>query len=88
MTAAENTALMRRYYDDLNAGRLLETLGAYIADDLVAHSGDPARRSGLAGWRHTLVRALAAMPDQQLILTHLVAEGDLVVAHGRRIAHW
>ena len=88
MAIEANKELVRRYYDDWNEGRILETLDRYVAPDVVNRSATPEKGRGLANLRRTLERALAAMPDQRLTPEQIVAEGDLVVVRGTRTAHW
>ena len=62
MSAAENTAVMRRLYIALNHGNLA------VLDD----------HPGLADVKPTLQHACATAPDTQATIEELVAEGERV----------
>jgi predicted ester cyclase len=77
MSAEENKAVVRRYYEELwNTGDSALVEECFAPD--VRIQGHPVGwdglRDGLAGW-------LTAFPDIRHRVDHLVAEGDLVAAH-------
>ena len=82
MAIEANKELVRRYYDDWNEGRILETLDRYVAPDVVNRSATPEKGRGLANLRRTLERALAAMPDQRLTPEQIVAQYPVAVVRG------
>ena len=71
MTAEENKAIVRRYYEDLwNAGDLT------VIDACMG----PESRDG---WRDGITRWRSAFPDIHHVVDRLVAEGDIVAANIR-----
>jgi len=77
-----NKSLVRRIIEDLWHSRQgLEALSAHIAPGYVHHAaiGD----YDFEGFRRGLGSFIDACPDVRHVITHLVAEGDLVAAHVR-----
>ncbi len=81
MTIEEiNKALVRQIIQEhWHSRQGLETLAAYIAPGYVHHaaSGD----FDFEGFRRGLGTFIDACPDVRHVITHLLAEGDLVAAH-------
>ena len=74
-----NTEVMRRFYDEVNAGNL-GIIDELIHDDLIEH--DPiAPTPDKEGVRQFFAMSLAAFPDMRIEVLQTVAEGDLVMAH-------
>src|SRR5829696_7291444 len=73
MSPEDNKVVVRRYVDCVNA-RELASLDACFAPQIVAN-GQSLRRSD---YIRTLAPLLAALPDLQITLEELVAEGDTV----------
>jgi predicted ester cyclase len=75
------TDLMRRFYDEVNAGNL-GIIDELFAESFVEH--DPiALERGREGVRQFFSVAYAAFPDAHMEVLHVVAAGDLAMAHGR-----
>ncbi len=80
MSTEENKALIRRWYD-LWIGREWESLYSLHADDFQDHNPGPGQEAGIQGVAQSLGTLIRAFPDCHIELTHLIAEGDLVVDH-------
>jgi steroid delta-isomerase-like uncharacterized protein len=85
MSAQENKALVRRFYEEIDAGNL-EAMNELVSDEYVNH--DPFPFPGLAHGKEGLMQAFQifwnATPGKHVIEDQL-AEGDKVVT--RRTAH-
>jgi len=81
MAAAENKALIRRFYDEAWGRGELDVIDEVFADDYVRHDSRPTSpASGPAGQRQITAGFRAAFPDLRFDVDLLVAEDDLVVA--------
>jgi steroid delta-isomerase-like uncharacterized protein len=79
--AVSNTDVMLRFYDEVNAGNL-GIIDELIHDDLIEH--DPiAPTPDKDGVRQFFAMVKTGFPDMRFEVLHTVAEGDLVMAHGR-----
>ncbi len=77
MSAEENKALVRQFFDALSQGRL-DTLDAFLAPNYTAHfSGVPVPMSR-EDFTQFMAAFVAAFPDQQHTVEELIAEGDKV----------
>ena len=79
-TQDDHRALVRRIIQDhWHSRQGLEALAAYIAPGYVHHAaiGD----YDFEGFRNGLGSFIDACPDVRHVITHLIAEGDLVAAH-------
>jgi steroid delta-isomerase-like uncharacterized protein len=79
MSTEENKAIVRRYQEAYNTNNL-EALDAIVAVDLISHDLAPGLPQGLASGNLVHQRAVAAMPDYQVVIEDLLAEEDKVVA--------
>ena len=77
-----NKDTMARFYEEINAGNT-GIVDELLADDFVEHDEFPGMGSGKAGVRQFFEMTYAAFADLNLAVTHIVAEGDMAVAHGR-----
>jgi steroid delta-isomerase-like uncharacterized protein len=97
MPPESNKQIVRRFIEELWNGRRLEITDELFAADCVTHqlrSGQPntttprspeQMREHVAGW-------LAAFPDLQLTIEHMLAEGNLVftstILEGTHLGAW
>ena len=81
MSRARCEEVMRRYLAEVLGERKLEVIREIAAEDMVDHSQPEAGRKGLE--RHA-GGFLAAVPDAQIVIDHIVAGEDIVVG----IWHW
>ncbi len=80
MSAEENKAIVRRFYEEWNKGNMQ---GVYdlFSDDVVDHNPGPGQAPGKAGVIQSLEIFRYAFPDSQLAVEQLIADGDKVVDH-------
>ncbi len=83
MTAAENKALIRRYYEEIDAAarekRDASFLDAFVASDFVNHNPTPGFAPDLEGVKQAFTYFLAATPDGYHNIEDMICEGDKVV---------
>jgi predicted ester cyclase len=80
MTAEENKAVVRRYYEDIwNAGDLT-VIDDCMGPEVLAHldGDDHVSRDG---WRDAITLWRRAFPDIHHVVDRLVGEGDIVAAN-------
>ena len=75
MSGEDNKAFYRHYNARCNTHDF-ESLGEFVAEDVVVN-GEPV---GLAGYREGLAAVVAAFPNYQWRIDHLIAEGDWLAA--------
>ena len=80
MSAEENKALIRRWGELWNAGDAA-AIAALVTPDYVRHDPNGPEVRGPNAERQLVELYRAAFPDLRFTIEHLVAEGDLVVAH-------
>lgn len=85
---ATHKELVRRYYDAFSTGGL-DLLEEVVADNFVDHDPMPDQPPGLAGLKQAVTAFRSAFPDGEMVIDHLVAEGDRVVAQvSMSGTHW
>ena len=82
MSAEENKAVVRRYYEDLWNEGDLTVIEECIGPEGLAHF-DEEEHVNRDLWRDVITRWRRAFPDIHHVVDHLVAEGDFVAAHIR-----
>jgi predicted ester cyclase len=93
MSEEENKALMRRYYEEIDAAakdeRGASVLDELIAPDFVNHATSPGFTPDKEGLKQAYSYFLAAAPDGYHVVEDMIAEGDKVVtrlsAYGTQI---
>jgi len=80
VSAEENKALIRRWGELWNAGDAA-AIAELVAPDYVRHDPNGPEVRGPNAERQLVELYRAAFPDLRFTIEHLVAEGDLVVAH-------
>ena len=76
MTADDNRAVVRGYYETVYNGRDLDAIDRYLAPGFV--SAGPGGAVDRAAQAAALAASLAALPDAHLVIEEQVAEGDAV----------
>ncbi len=83
MTAAENKALIRRYFEEIDAAaqdeRGASVLDEFVAPDFVDHNPSPGFTPNLEGLKQAFNHFLAANPDGYHVIEDMIAEGDKVM---------
>src|SRR5438552_1267193 len=80
MTAEENKAVVRRYYEDYWNKSDVTFIDACIGPDVLAHL-DADEHVSHDGWRNVITVWRRAFPDIHHVVDRLVAEGDFVAAN-------
>jgi len=76
-----NKALMQHFIDEVVNGRNLDAIDELLSEDFVEHEELPGLEPGRNGVKQFFGMMEAAFPDLRFNVQHLLAEGDLVVAH-------
>lgn len=82
MSTADTKKLYRRLIEEVFNQQNLDVLGDIVTDDFVDHDPIPGQAAGWEGLRAALADYFAAFPDMSVTIDHLVAEDDLIAAHG------
>lgn len=89
MSAEENKALIRRFFESIDKACPLgdaDILDEFLAEDFVEHNPFPNTPPTREGWKHTFMAFVAGAPGYHVI-EDLIAEDDKVVgritAYGR-----
>jgi len=82
MSAEENKALVRRFYDEVLNKKNLAAIDQISAANYVDHSAPPGVPPGLAGEKAWFAMLHAAFPDGRTTIEDIVADGDKVVVRG------
>jgi steroid delta-isomerase-like uncharacterized protein len=78
MSAEENKALFRRFYEEVwNRGNL-SVADELIAPDFINHAASPGSNRGPESMRGSVTWARNAFPDLHFEIEELIAEGDIV----------
>jgi predicted ester cyclase len=88
MDVERNKAVVRRLLDEVVGEGNLAVLDELCAPDVVNHAAAPDRQQGIENFAEILRFTRRAQPDQRWAEQRIVAEGDLVVAYGRREGTW
>jgi steroid delta-isomerase-like uncharacterized protein len=82
MSAEDNRAVIRRYFDEVwNQGRV-EALDTIMAQNVLGHDATSAElKVGFESVRQVVLLFRAAFPDAQYPIYDMISEGDKVVAH-------
>ena len=75
----KNKALIRRYFEEIDAERDVAVLDEFLAPDFVDHSPSPGFTPDFEGMRQSFAHFLAATPDGYHNVEGMIAEGDKVV---------
>jgi predicted ester cyclase len=80
---AANKALMHRVYEEGFSQNNLDVLDELIASDFTDHNPNPGQGPGLEGLKQFISSMHTALPDLQVNVEDMIAEGDKVVARLR-----
>jgi predicted ester cyclase len=78
MSAEENKALFRRFYEEVGNRGNLSVADELIAPDFINHAASPESNRGPESMRGSVTWARNAFPDVHFEIEELVAEGDIV----------
>lgn len=80
MSAEQNKATMKRFYEEIVDKGRLELIEELVADNFVDHEAFPGLSGDRAGLHGFLDMMRGAFPDFSMRIEDLIAEGDRVVA--------
>lgn len=79
---AEHREIARRVNDEIWGEGNLDLIDEYVAEDYVEHNtASPEDIHGREGYRANVETVREAFPDVDVVLHHVVAEGDTVATH-------
>jgi steroid delta-isomerase-like uncharacterized protein len=78
MSAEQNKALVRRFFEEIMNGNNLSLIDEFVAPDFVEHEAMPGAASGREGFRQTSIMFRSAFPDLKATINDMIAEGDKV----------
>ncbi|HEX8217574.1 MAG TPA: ester cyclase [Chloroflexia bacterium] len=81
MSAEENKAIVRRFYDAYDSNDL-DAAAAVLADNFEHHNPLPGLPPGREGYKMGGAMFAAAFPDHHSTIEAQIAEGDTVVTRG------
>lgn len=76
MQARQSKGVIRRLHRELFASRDLATVDRFFAPDFVSHNMPPGLPPGVAGVKQFFAMLHHAVPDVEVTIDELVAEGD------------
>lgn len=78
MSAADNRALLKRFYDEGWNANDLEVYDELVTEDFVDHQAMPGLPPGREGFKQLNVMFRSAFPDVWVNVEGIIAEGDMV----------
>jgi len=79
MSAEENKAVIRQFFESFNQGDPA-ALDSLLTDCFIAHNPFPGQEPTREGMLQLRAAIVAAFPDQHTTIEDMIAEGDKVVA--------
>jgi predicted ester cyclase len=86
LTLEQMKALVRKHFDDFVNNRKAEVIRVNMTPDFYDHDGPDGKSVGVAEDERMMRQMYALMPDIQITIEDMVAEGDKVVC--RNIWRW
>jgi steroid delta-isomerase-like uncharacterized protein len=87
VSTEENKVIMRRMLDEVIVGGNLELMDELVAPDFINHNvvgtAETSSSVGVEEFRQEIRALRSAVPDLELDVVHLLADGDKVIAHLR-----
>jgi predicted ester cyclase len=81
MSADKNTAIIRRYFEEVRTKGELGVIDEIFADEFIRHTLRGTQTGTPESQKHTITQWRTAFPDYRDTILALVAEGDRVAAH-------
>jgi steroid delta-isomerase-like uncharacterized protein len=78
MSIADNTAVVRRFAEEILNGKRLDRAEALVAHDYVDHAAMPGQSAGLDGAKQKWGMWVTAGPDLRVTTDDIFGEGDRV----------
>jgi len=79
MSTEDNKAVVRRMIEEIMNNHNVDSLGDFMAADLIEHNPAPKGKPGLEGMKDAMRMFFGAFPDLKIQIDDMVAEGDKVV---------
>jgi predicted ester cyclase len=83
MSSAENKALIRRFFEEIDARRDVSVIDDFISPEFVDHSPSPGMSPDIEGQRQSFLHFLEATPDGYHAVEDILADGDKVAVRVR-----
>jgi len=80
MSIEDNKAVVRGYFEAMDAKRDPSVVDEFLSDDFVSHNPSPGFGPDRDGQKAVFAHFLAATPDAYHVVEDMVAEGDRVVS--------
>lgn len=80
MSAEDNKARTRHFYEDVLNTHDFAALDDYVAKDFVDHNPPPGVASGIEGVRQSFEMFTTAFPDLRFNIDRMYADGDAVIS--------
>ena len=81
MSEERNKATCVRFFTEVHGRGNFAVLDEVVAAGVVSHSPWPGQKPGAVGVKETLAHFRRALPDMNVAIQHLIADGDMVVAY-------
>jgi predicted ester cyclase len=83
MSVDDNKALIRRFFDEIDARRDVSVIDDFISPEFIDHSPNPGMSPDIEGQRQAFLHFLQATPDGYHAVEDLLADGDKVAVRVR-----
>jgi predicted ester cyclase len=88
VSVEENKTVVRRFLDEVVGRGAVHLASELCTEDCVNHAAVPERQRGIENLKAVVEFSRSAQPDQHWVEQHIVGDGDLVIAYGRREGTW
>ena len=75
-----NKELIRRFYEVVVSGNLLDEIPQYISEDCMLRTGDDTTVSGVEGMRQHLIAVRKTYPDYSMKILRQYEDGDVIIS--------
>ena len=75
-----NKELIRRFYEVVVSGNLLDEIPQYISEDSMLRTGDDTTFIGIEGMRQHLIAVRKTYPDYSMKILRQYEDGDVIIS--------
>ena len=75
-----NKELIRRFYEVVVSGNLLDEIPQYISEDCMLRTGDDTTFIGVGGMRQHLIAVRKTYPDYSMKILRQYEDGDVIIS--------
>lgn len=75
-----NKELIRRFYEVVVSGNLLDVIPQYISEDCMLRTGDDTTFIGVEGMRQHLIAVRKTYPDYSMKILRQYEDGDVIIS--------